>query len=133
MTEITVQVTKEDVAKRFEGVLDESFREEFIETTIQDTVDKAAARWGARIQTRLDAGTLTENLYKKTIAEAVLRVIRNPEGYTTETEGNYSYGLRATVASGYLMFTPDNIEDLIGVESSGVIGSYSIGLGGMYR
>lgn len=35
-------------------------------------------------------------------ANAVLRVLRNPEGYRQETEGNYSYSLNAAVASGHL-------------------------------
>lgn len=35
-------------------------------------------------------------------ANAVLRVLRNPDGYRQETEGNYSYSLSAAVASGHL-------------------------------
>jgi hypothetical protein len=35
-------------------------------------------------------------------SNAVLRVIRNPTGVRSETEGNYSYQLSAAVASGHL-------------------------------
>lgn len=40
-------------------------------------------------------------------ANAVLRVLRNPEGYRQEAEGNYSYSLSAAVASGRLWILDD--------------------------
>jgi hypothetical protein len=121
--ELSVEVGVDDVADRYEGVLTDQF----------DTIDKAASRWGSRIQARLDDGTLTVNGFKSVIAEAVLRVLRNPDGYTNETEGNYSYGLNKQVASGYLMFTRDNISDLIGVTSAHAhIGTTTIGLHGIW-
>ena len=129
--ELSVEVSVDDVADRYEGVLADQFRTEYIQTKIDDTIDKAASRWGSRIQARLDEGTLTVNGFKSVIAEAVLRVLRNPDGYTNETEGNYSYGLNKQVASGYLMFTRDNISDLVGFTSAhSQIGTSTIGLHG---
>lgn len=117
MTTVSVPVTVQDVGANYEqgltGLLDR-YDESYIQTKLTLTVDKANGRWGSRIQRRLDAGVLTSALYKGVMAEAVLRVVRNPNGYTQETEGNYSYGTRADVASGYLMFTPENVIDLIG-------------------
>ena len=46
-------------------------------------------------------------------ANAVLRVLRNPEGYRQESEGNYSYSLNAAVASGHL-FVLGSEWDLLG-------------------
>jgi hypothetical protein len=40
-------------------------------------------------------------------AESVLRLIRNPDGYTAETDGNYSYQISARVASGRLDILPE--------------------------
>jgi hypothetical protein len=39
--------------------------------------------------------------------EAVLRLIRNPEGFMSETDGNYSYQISQSVASGRLDILPD--------------------------
>lgn len=131
MPTVTIAVEVQDIADNYENGRDallERFDENYIKTKIQVTVDKANSKWGSRIQRRLNAGTLTPTLYKAAIADAVLRVLRNPEGYTQEAEGNYSYGKRANVASGYLMFTAENIEDLIGVQARSAIGTARIGL-----
>lgn len=40
-------------------------------------------------------------------SEAVLRLIRNPDGYTQETDGNYSYTISRAVASGKLEILPE--------------------------
>lgn len=45
-------------------------------------------------------------------ANAVLRVLRNPEGYRQEVEGNYSYSLSAAVASGHLFVMDSEWDDL---------------------
>jgi hypothetical protein len=47
-------------------------------------------------------------------ASAVLRVLRNPEGLRSETEGNYSYQLNGAVAAGHL-FVMDSEWQLLGV------------------
>lgn len=51
---------------------------------------------------RVTAGTLNEDLVVMVEAEAVLRLIRNPDGYAQETDGNYSYQIDSRVASGRL-------------------------------
>ena len=45
-------------------------------------------------------------------SNAVLRVLRNPEGYRQETEGNYGYSLSAAVASGHLFIMDSEWDDL---------------------
>lgn len=114
------------VCDAYEGDSDELGREAYVESKIRHTTGKLVTRYGARIAARIASGALSEELYKDTVAEAVLRVVRNPEGFTTEQQGNYSYGLRASVASGYLMFTAENMLDLLGAPSP-VIGTYTIG------
>ncbi len=45
-------------------------------------------------------------------AEAVLRLVRNPEGYASESDGNYSYRFSREAASGKLEIMPDEWERL---------------------
>ena len=52
-------------------------------------------------------GTIDEDLLVMIECEAVLRLIRNPEGYTAETDGNYSYQISSRVASGRLDILPE--------------------------
>jgi hypothetical protein len=121
-------VSFDDVASRYlEGNLLDQFTREQVETQIADAVDYAAGRWGTTITSRLSGGQLSANFYKRVIANAVLRVLRNPEGYTSESEGGYSYGLRATVSSGDLWFTDDEIAMLSGAGQT--LGPTSFGLG----
>lgn len=41
-------------------------------------------------------------------ADAVLRLVRNPDGYLSETDGNYTYMLQAGSTPGALFLTPDD-------------------------
>lgn len=109
----SVKVEYDDVAKRYEGDLGR-FTKTFVETQIADAVDYADARWGSFIEGRLAAKVLTPGLYQRVIADAVLRVLRNPQGLASEGDGGYSYTTRATVASGNLWFTQDDVELLSG-------------------
>jgi hypothetical protein len=125
----TPSVSFDDVNSRYlEGDLEDQYTRAKIGTQIQDAVDYASSRWGSKIESRISAGSLSANLYKRTVADAVLRVIRNPEGYANESDGGYSYGLRASVASGNLWFTDSDIETLTGVRSVQVPGTMHVGL-----
>lgn len=106
-------VTVDDVQARYEGDIT-AFNPTYVTTQIQDAVDHAMSRWRVEITSRLASGDLTENLFKRVIVNAVLRVIRNPQGFSNENDGGYGYGLRATVASGDMWFTDDDIQSLAG-------------------
>lgn len=58
------------------------------------------------------AGTFLEDDIIQIEADAVLRLIRNPEGYLSETDGDYTYMLRQDLASGRLEILPDEWETL---------------------
>ncbi|WP_435935808.1 Gp19/Gp15/Gp42 family protein [Leucobacter sp. Z1108] len=118
-------VIYDDVTAHYEGDAEELGSQSYVEAKIRHTIGKLKSRYGSRIAARLASGAIDEDLYIDTVAEAVLRVVRNPDGYTTEQQGNYSYGLRASVASGYLMFTSENLLDLVG-ESFQFIGTATI-------
>lgn len=59
----------------------------------------------------LDAKILASDIDEADVrmveAEMVLRLIRNPEGFTQESDGNYSYMLSVAVASGRLEVRKD--------------------------
>ena len=50
-------------------------------------------------------------------AEAVLRLIRNPEGYASESDGNYSYTFDRNAASGKLEVLPEEWK-LLGINTA---------------
>jgi hypothetical protein len=51
-------------------------------------------------------------------ADAVLRLVRNPDGYLSETDGNYTYMLRQDLSSGTLEVL-DTDWDVLGVIRQG--------------
>ncbi len=120
-------VALHDVEVRYEGDIT-AFDPAYVQTQIQDAVDHALSRWRAEITSRLASGDLTENLYKRVISNAVLRVIRNPEGYSNENDGGYGYGLRPTVASGDMWFTDDDIESLAGPQGISIPRTFRLGV-----
>lgn len=119
-------VPYDKIVKHYEGDPDDLGPMSYVTAKMEHAVDRLASRFGTRILQRLSSGALSERLYESTIAEGVLRVVRNPDGYRTEQQGNYSYGVNAAVSSGYLWFTADNMADLLG-ESQSPIGTALIG------
>lgn len=51
---------------------------------------------------RVASGKLNQRLIVMVESEVILRLIKNPDGYTQETDGNYSYSIDSRVASGRL-------------------------------
>lgn len=64
------------------------------------------------------AGTLDEADVVQVESEMVLRLVRNPEGVVSETDGTYTYMLSQRVASGKLEVLPEEWA-ILGVRSSG--------------
>lgn len=54
------------------------------------------------LDTRVNENQTFHDLIVMIECEMVLRLIKNPDGYTQETDGNYSYSVSARVASGRL-------------------------------
>jgi hypothetical protein len=52
---------------------------------------------------QVDVGTISRDAVVMVEATMVTRVIRNPEGFTQETDGSYSYTVDSAVASGRLV------------------------------
>lgn len=65
---------------------------------------------------RIDNGDLDGAIVVRVEASAVKRVIQNPEGYTSETDGDYTYQLNYQLASGELKLT-EKEWSLLGINS----------------
>jgi hypothetical protein len=66
------------------------------------------------LDARISDGRIRRELVVMIEANAVVRVLRNPGGYTSETAGDYSYTIDSRAAAGYLTI-PDTDWRLIGV------------------
>lgn len=92
--------TAADVAVRLgrEATTEETL---LIEARLGD-VERKIRRRIKDLDDRISAGTTDVEDVKQVEADAVVRLVRNPEGYLQETDGNYSYMLSREMASGKL-------------------------------
>src|SRR5690349_9401694 len=65
-------------------------------------VERMILRRVPYLAAQIDAGDLDEADVIDIEAEAVLRLLRNPEGYASESDGTYSYQFNRETASGRL-------------------------------
>jgi len=93
--------TTDDVSARLGRELDES-EVQIVAIRLDDVERLIKARIpdldGMILDSEIDEGTVV-----MIEAEAVLRLIRNQDGYSSETDGNYTYSISARVASGHLV------------------------------
>ena len=85
-----------------------------------DRAERLVRRRIADLDQQILDGKLEEQTVADVIIEAVLRVVRNPEGYLQETDGNYSYIL-SQENSGKLFITDEEWEEL-GVDATSGFG-----------
>jgi hypothetical protein len=77
---------------------------------VQALLDDAETIIRARVpdlDDRVDAGRLAPAVVRLVLVAVVLRVVRNPGGYRSETAGDYSYTMDGRAASGALQVMPD--------------------------
>jgi len=92
--------TVEDVEIRLGRELSPE-EEQLVQVRLNDVENMIRARI-PNLDELIAQGKLDEDIVIMVEAEAVLRLIRNPEGYTSEVDGNYSYQISSRVASGRL-------------------------------
>lgn len=97
--------TVEDVQRRF--VRDLEDQEEIVVAARLDDVENIILSRIPDLEEKVASGKIRESVVVMIEAEAVLRLIRNPDGYSQETDGNYSYSISSQVASGRLSITDD--------------------------
>lgn len=77
-----------------------------------------------------DLDSLDEASVKQVVASAVVRVLRNPDGYRSETAGGVSYTIDTRAAAGFLLILDDEWR-LLGLAptSNSGMGSFAPSLG----
>lgn len=104
--------TPEDVEKRLG-------RELTPEETIQvgEMLEDVEAMIRLRVpdlDERVESGEIPDRIVIMIEVNAVLRVLKNPDAYVSETDGNYSYTRSSEGASGYLTILPIEWDWLLG-------------------
>jgi hypothetical protein len=67
-----------------------------------DDVERRILRRIPDLDDQITAGDIDEADVVQVEADAVLRLVRNPDGYLSETDGNYTYMFRQDLANGKL-------------------------------
>lgn len=102
-----------DVAVRWGKAIDtlEAETVALIETRLGDA-ERMIKRRIPDLDAKITAATLDVEDVKQVEADMVLRLVRNPEGYLSETDGNYTYMLQQSLSAGKLTVEPDEWETL---------------------
>lgn len=91
---------------------------------VEARLDDAEGKIRSRIR-NLDQKVLENPDYLSTVVrvcvDAVIRLIRNPEGFVQETDGNYTYMLSQSSAEGRLTILTEEWQDLGIRKSVGVV------------
>lgn len=110
----------EDVEARFHRELTDDERR-LISARLMDAELILRSRVPDLLQ-RVEEGDIDRDIVVMIEVDMVLRIIRNPEGLSQETDGNYSYSVSARAGSGVLEALPSEWS-LLGVGS----GAFTIG------
>lgn len=121
--------TATDVQNRYHEELDETLTL-IVNTRLADAELILKSRI-PDLDAQIAEGTILEALVVMIESEMVLRLIRNPEGYSQESDGNYSYAIYQQVASGRLEVLSDEWK-LLGVKGSVGVLQPNLTEGGMY-
>jgi len=74
----------------------------------------------------LASGQVSEVLVRSTVANAVRRVLANPDGKAQESIDDYSWTRAANAASGEILYTSEDLAALRPVGQAGVRGAFTI-------
>ncbi|MDA3643785.1 phage Gp19/Gp15/Gp42 family protein [Saccharopolyspora indica] len=100
--------TPEDVEARFTRELTEE-EKAMVAARLEDVEAVIRARI-PDLDEKVESGEIPLELLVMIECEAVLRVLRNPEGYSQETDGNYSYSMSSSAAPGRILILPEEWE-----------------------
>lgn len=99
-----------DVEVRFFRPLSEE-EKPLVEARLLDAETKIRSRI-PDLDERILANPSLAHTVVRVCADAVIRLVRNPEGYVQETDGNYTYMLAQSHADGRLSITNDEWDEL---------------------
>jgi hypothetical protein len=100
-------------------------------------ISKAEVRLAAMVAARggdlavLAANPIKLALIQDVLENAVARVLRNPDGIRSESEGDYSYTLNSLDAAGNVWFPGDDVDAIFGPSSR--VRTLSVGLTPLMR
>lgn len=97
--------TNEDVAVRWGRDLTAE-EAAMVDVRLED-VERMIRRRIPDLDARVDIGVIDVYDLVQVESDAVLRLARNPEGYYSETDGNYTYQLQKGLTSGTLEITEE--------------------------
>ena len=102
-------VQEADIVSRFRAL--DTDEQSVVKTMIEDAQDivEDAAEAAGIPEPTTDRG---ERSFKRIVAAVVIRVLRNPEGYLTETLDDYTYRRDSAVSAGVLYVSDAEVEQL---------------------
>lgn len=103
-------VTLNEVEDSYEGTILE-VRYPWVENKIDEAVRKLV-HMIPDLPDRVASGAIDPQFVTDNVVKAVLRVVRNPQGLESETEGDYGYKLRTLMASGDVWYPDADLYDL---------------------
>ncbi|WP_158169976.1 Gp19/Gp15/Gp42 family protein [Mycolicibacterium smegmatis] len=110
--------TPSDVAARLGRELTEQ-ETSLVSTRLEDA-ERMILRKIPDLADKISAGDIDVADVKQVEAEAVLRLVRNPEGYASEQDGTYGYTFSRDLASGKLEITREEWE-MLGLRTGRVL------------
>lgn len=119
-------VTLDDLKEGYEGTL--TFTDAWLKRKLAEALAMVDEQCPG-VQQRLASGKLSQVTFTAVICDMVYRVVRNPDGFTDESEGNYSYGMSKLVASGDMWLSAKDKRRLMCPGAASMLpGTVSIGL-----
>jgi Phage protein Gp19/Gp15/Gp42 len=79
---------------------------ELVNTRLAD-VERMIRKKIPDLAAKITAGTIDVEDVQQVEADAVLRLVRNPDGYRSESDGTYTYEFNTAMASGKLEILPE--------------------------
>lgn len=93
-------------------------QQDMVEQRLKD-VERIILKRIPDLDSKVTSGDIDEEDLIMVESDAVLRLARNPEGYISETDGDYTYRLEEGLFTGRLQILPEEWE-LLGVKSRGM-------------
>lgn len=84
-----------------------------------DDVERLIRRRIPDLDDKIASQEISEEDLIQVESDSVLRLVRNPEGYLSETDGSYTYTLQADLATGRLHVLPEEW-DALGVRRGSI-------------
>lgn len=121
---VTLYATKTDVRNAFEGDIPVNTKND---SRLDALITRASAKLlqlAPSLNRRMSAGEITPEVPMGMVVEAVLRVWRNPAGYTQQGVGPFQGSFSARAATNEIVFDENEIKELLGDEITP--GSFSV-------